>query len=456
MAPSRRPLLIPAEEQSRELDAKLLLACVAAERGFPTVVGARRDLHLELSRLPRGIYYAKSFRALSDRMFGILRDLGHEIVACDEEALLPYPDHLYFERRVSPKAFPMVTNLFAWGPENAALFRRAPCYAGAPIHLTGNPRVDLLRREVRGFFDGDAAAIQRRFGDFILINTNFGTINHRIPDLAWTNFIDLQEDGANAEDYKVATTHHRLALFSHFKDLLARLGRAFPDRAVVLRPHPLENHEPWREAAAGCDNVHIVHEGNVVPWLLAAKAVIQNNCTTALESYLLERPVISYLPVTSERLDSPITNALSYQAFGFEELSNLLREILNGKLAALDGPGQRELIRSLIAGLTGPLASDRIVDVLEEVEASGVRPEAPGALQRATGWLHARARTVEKNVRSRIPGDKNDRAYQVQRFPGLSLAEVRERVARFGGLLGRFEKLQVAQRARHLFDIQRT
>jgi hypothetical protein len=59
-------------------------------------------------------------------------------------------------------------------------------------------------------------------------------------------------------------------------------------------------------------------------------------------------------------------------------------------------------------------------------------------------------------VRSRIPGHKNDRAYQVERFPGLRLAEVRERVARFGGLLGRFEKLQVAQRARHLFDIQRT
>ncbi len=28
-------------------------------------------------------------------MFGILRDLGFEIVVCDEEALLHFPDHLY-------------------------------------------------------------------------------------------------------------------------------------------------------------------------------------------------------------------------------------------------------------------------------------------------------------------------------------------------------------------------
>jgi hypothetical protein len=35
MAPSRRALLIPAEEQSREMDAKLLLACVAVAETPP-------------------------------------------------------------------------------------------------------------------------------------------------------------------------------------------------------------------------------------------------------------------------------------------------------------------------------------------------------------------------------------------------------------------------------------
>jgi surface carbohydrate biosynthesis protein len=446
-------LIIPAEEQSRELDAKLLLACVAAERGFPTIVGSRRDIHLEATRLPRGIYYAKSFRALSVRMFAILRDLGHEIVACDEEALLPYPDHLYFERRVAPKAYEMITNFFAWGAENAALFRRCPSYTGAPIHVTGNPRVDLMRREIRGYFEGDAAALRRRFGDFVLINTNFGTINHRVPELAWLSFIEVSEDGADSEDYKVATTHHRLALFSHFKELLPRLARAFPDHTIVLRPHPLENHGPWREAASGCDNVHVVHEGAVIPWLLAAKAVIQNNCTTAIESYLMERPVISYLPITSERLDSPITNALSYQAFGFEELSTLLRRIADGELGACDSPGQRKLIDRHIAALDGPLASDRIVDALGAVESSGARPPRPGAFRHARGWLDARFRALEKNVRSWIPGDKNNRGYQEQRFPGLSLDEVRERVDRFGGLLGRFAKLRIEQHSRNIYRI---
>jgi hypothetical protein len=49
-------LIIPVEEQSREFDAKLLLACVAAERGYPAVLGSRRAIHLSATRLPRGIY----------------------------------------------------------------------------------------------------------------------------------------------------------------------------------------------------------------------------------------------------------------------------------------------------------------------------------------------------------------------------------------------------------------
>jgi len=34
-------LIIPVENQVRELDPKLLLACVAAQRGFAAVIGSR-------------------------------------------------------------------------------------------------------------------------------------------------------------------------------------------------------------------------------------------------------------------------------------------------------------------------------------------------------------------------------------------------------------------------------
>lgn len=454
MTSSRRALILPAEEQVREFDAKLLLACAAAERGFPSVVGSRREIHLRATGLPKGVYFAKSFRAMSLRMFRVLRDLGFEIFACDEEALVRYSDELYYERRASPEAFRMITQLFAWGADNVGLFERCPHYSGAPIHATGNPRVDLMRPELRGYFDADVHAIRDRFGDFILINTNFGTVNHRIERLGWLSAAEAAADGAAFHDFKIATAKHRLAVFRAFQEALPVLSRAFPERSIVVRPHPLENQQKWERAAAGHENLHVVHEGNVVPWLLAASAVVQNNCTTGIEAHLLGRPVVSYRPVVSEQADSPFIAALTHEAGGVAELCDRLREICSGKLGLAERPGQRELLEQRIAALQGRLASDRIVDALEASEASGERTPPPGALRFARGCAETWVRVGEKRVRSWIPGDKNSRSYQVQRFPGLATDDVRERVARFGRLLGRFEKLRVERISRDVFRIE--
>ena len=84
-------VMIPVENAVRELDAKLLLAAVAAERGFPVVLGSRTYLHFAVHRIPRGVYLAKSMRKLSRVMFRILRELGHDVVASDDEALVRAP-----------------------------------------------------------------------------------------------------------------------------------------------------------------------------------------------------------------------------------------------------------------------------------------------------------------------------------------------------------------------------
>ena len=126
MADRAATIIIPVENQVREFDAKLLLGCVAAERGFPVILGSRTYIHFEADSMPRGVYLAKSMRSLSDRMFTILRKLGHEIVAFDEEGLLRPSDAHYYARRMSEVAVRQVSALLAWGPDNAATFERFP------------------------------------------------------------------------------------------------------------------------------------------------------------------------------------------------------------------------------------------------------------------------------------------------------------------------------------------
>jgi surface carbohydrate biosynthesis protein len=113
MATSKRPFLILVENEIRSLEAKLLLACVAADRGFPTIIGSRPQLQLRIAHLPRGSYLAKNVAPSSEQMFSILRKLGHEIVVWIEDALLHPPPAHFFETRVSERASSQVSHAFA-------------------------------------------------------------------------------------------------------------------------------------------------------------------------------------------------------------------------------------------------------------------------------------------------------------------------------------------------------
>ena len=44
---SASTLIIPVETQVREMDAKILLSCIAAERGFPVIMGSRAFVHFQ-------------------------------------------------------------------------------------------------------------------------------------------------------------------------------------------------------------------------------------------------------------------------------------------------------------------------------------------------------------------------------------------------------------------------
>jgi surface carbohydrate biosynthesis protein len=176
------PLIIPVENQVRELDPKLLLACVAARRGFTSIIGSHREIDFRISQLPRGLYLNKSMTERNLKMFRVMRWAGHRILTWDEEALVHLPADIYYSRRLSPAAIRYVSHLFAWGEDNAELWRRYPHLPpDLPIHVTGNPRNDMLRPELHPFYAEDVRAIRREHGDFFLINTNFNHVNAFFP-----------------------------------------------------------------------------------------------------------------------------------------------------------------------------------------------------------------------------------------------------------------------------------
>ena len=458
-------LLIPVENQVRELDPKLLLALVAAERGFSSVIGSRREMEFSIDVFPQSIYLSKSMTIRSLLFFRLAKKFGHEIIAWDEEALVHLPPETYFSRRLDPRAIQYVSHLFAWGQDNEQLWRQyAHLPRHTPIHIIGNPRSDMLRPELQPFYEDEVAHFRQKYGDFILINTNFNHINAYGPDM--NLFKPVKKPGQTqafgraargmSREYAQGLRDHKQAIFEQFQKLIPKLEKAFPDYNIVVRPHPTENHDVYNQIAARCERVFVTNEGNVVPWLRATKAVIHNGCTTGVEAYVMKVPAISYRAVVNEDYDYGfyvLPNKISHQCFDFEQLKGLLKKILSDEIGAANGDERQAVISHYLTAQHGPLACERMMDVIEpiarQLEPAGQIP-LKNRLQRG---VLARGLHLAKRIKSSLPGSHNRPEFQRHRYPGISRQNLHAKLNQFQQLRGHRQQLQVEQISNVMFKI---
>ncbi len=434
---SSRSLLLPVETLNREFDGKLLLALHAAERGWLATVGKRSKLHDNLQRFPRSIYFSKDFRAGNEAVFRILAGLGHTIVGLDEEGLVNTSDEMLL-LKMEPEVLNHLRTAFAWGENDARVYRLAGGLAKKPVVVTGNPRGDLLRPELAPYFSSEVAKIREKYGPFALFNTNFALVNHFIANLTRFKVADwVAKD--KAEEMKSGLLGHKARLLEAFLDLIPRLAEQLHPHLLVIRPHPSENRQIWVDAASGLDNVHVVHEGNIVAWLVAADVLIHNGCTSAVEASILGTPALSYRPVRQPGFDNDLPNRLGLE---FETADRLIAAAVEIVGQRRDGrhqldPERRALLDQHIAALSGPLACERLMDEIERCHES---PEPPVDLaQRVVARARLAARRSYRRIRKRSIRAKGNPVYLRHKFPHIGAGEVNARIGRLNAALGRFD-----------------
>ena len=462
---SKPPLIIPVENQVREFDAKLLLALIAAKRGFPAVLGSRLEIDFRIGSFPRGIYLSKSMTARSLKMFRIMRLLGHQIAAWDEEALVHMQPETYFTRRLSKEAIQYVSHLFAWGQENAELWRQYPHLPeNTPIHIVGNPRGDLLRPELHAYYEQEVQKLTDRYGDFILINTNFSNVNAFVPSL--NLFMPVENPGETTRfgrgavgmDRKFAEglRDFKQAVFEDIKNVIPALENAFPDFSIIVRPHPTENPQIYRDIANTCQHVEVTNEGNVVPWIMAAKALVHNSCTTGIEACIMGVPAVSYMATRDEYYDLgyyKLPNRMSHQCFSFTELQETLGKIFAGELGPAKSEEQKRLLEYYLTAQNGRMACERIVDVLEEIVGDRAELPATPLQEQLVGRYRALRRRFIKWRKSFQSGSKYQPEFQRHRYPGLTMDQLHERLARFQHVLGDKTEMKTEQLSDYIFRI---
>lgn len=455
-----RPLIIPVENQVRELDPKLLLACIAARQGFTSIIGSHREIDLRIASLPKSIYLCKSFTNRNLRMFEILHRLGHQIVSWDEEALVHLPNDTYYSRRLCPITIRYLSQLFAWGEDNVRLWKAYDAFPESlPIHVTGNPRSDLLRPEIRTYYAEAARLLQEKHGNFILINTNFNHVNAYFP--AQNLFQQGKKEGERDKfgkaavgmsyDYADRLRNHKNNLFTAFQKLIPEIDAALPQLKIVVRPHPTESQKIYKEIAKTCRNVTVTNEGNIVPWLMATKAVVHNGCTTGIEAYMLNVPALSYRPVIDDRIDMGfyrLPNLVSHACYDDRALVEALAAVAAGHYQAKQDEQSNALILTYLAAQTGPLACERIIDALAHLTFPASHLPGRGLFSKTLGWMHANARRLIKRTKAYLPGTHAPPEFHRHRYPDVTLEELQNRIERFKAILGEDLPIKIS----HLFD----
>ncbi|MEE9393251.1 MAG: surface carbohydrate biosynthesis protein [Planctomycetota bacterium] len=452
-SPSRPLLLLPVENQVRELDAKLLVATMAALEGYSSVIGWKGYIDYQIARFGPSIYFAKSISPANTKMLGIKRQLGHFVIAWDEEAVVHYPAEIYYRRRVGQEALQLIDRYVCWGEDNDELMRGHPGFDPKLSRILGNPRIDLLRPELREFFRERAETLRSEHGDFVLVNTNFGSVNGYTDKL---NLMRQDESGTWTMgrgskgmplDYAQGLFAFRSRVLEGFREILPRLAAAKPQRRIILRPHPSEDHEDWRRRLADHPNIEVIAQGNVVPWLMACSALLHNGCTTAVEGFVLGTKIVSFVPEDDDRYEFALPNALGPRCRNIEEV-----------LAALAGSAEssevlanrRSLATRFIGSLDGELSSQRIVAMLDECHP---RRELSGLATRTWGKMRAEWRQLNKIFKQRFGVARYGEDFRRQRFPELSEEFVQQKVDQFATALSLPTSPRVRQRSLDLFQL---
>jgi hypothetical protein len=168
-------------------------------------------------------------------------------------------------------------------------------------------------------------------------------------------------------------------------------------------------------------------------------------------------PSLAYRTRVNEQFDHDfheLANQLSHQCFNFEELQETLDKIFSGRLGVVDGDDRRALMDHHLAYQVGPLACEKIVDVLEKMVENWSKIPEPALIDRIKVRIWAAKRRRRKKKRGKLPNMGHNRPeFFHYRYPGISQDEMSDCGSRFQDLLGYDKKITIQQIKDQFFRI---
>ena len=282
-----KTILIPIETISRELDYKVYLAMLLSTKGFQVLVGKKQSIYRLFDKYSDYIYLDKGYHQdVSDVIYNKIKANNGIILNLDEEGAVDFPNNSTLLNRYSLKMLKVVDKVFLWGKSQKKMINTKHGEL-TNLSVTGHPRFLLLKNNFFGLYNDDVASLKNTYGDFILVNTNFGFGNNiKGDELVEKNY------GSRFKNITKIISEDKLKL----KAIIKLIDKLSNKNKIIVRPHPEENIETYYKIYNKNSNVKILRENSSIPWIMACSKCIHIDCTTGIEAAIIGKRVISYVP----------------------------------------------------------------------------------------------------------------------------------------------------------------
>jgi len=357
----KKLVYLPMEFSGRELMPKLLLARKLNERGVSVCIGQQWAIFGAFNQLPPGAVLYKSYHKIYWEGMQHARKFGHAVFACEEE-IFGYIAPRVIRKVIHEGLGDLVDGIFSSGPVESEILAEFK----VRTYNTGNARADLLSKDFAYLYEDGIAAVKKKFGNYILINSNFGLTNSTWPSIdvviqnAVASGVLNPKDQISVKYFQDALNHENACkeIIAGFLRYVSRTRK----KSVIVRPHPGEALPLWQQICSGLENVHIIREGGHQQWTFGSDLLVHAGCTTGFEAQVAHIPAISVNPLKdnlyAETLVANYVNLVSGSLFDLKLKLDL------AEAGKLDFKGELDATSAAYTGADGRTCADAIADVL--------------------------------------------------------------------------------------------
>jgi len=329
----KKRIYLMIEILKRELDSRLYFALKAAFKDFSVVIGNKSDIWAKRNELQKGLVIFKSLGKTNLRLIKDLKESGHKIAAWDEEAfVMPQKFNFFVKRRIYEENLKYVDYFFTWGSREQNYLKSNYKKYNKIFHKTGNTRIDVLKKKNLPLLFNEKNEIKNKHGKFVLFLTNFGFANNSMHDKKKNFLYYLKHHGLIKEktpEYKYAKgeVSFEKKNLNQLPKFIKSFSRSFPNKNLIIKPHPSENSKIYFTMCKDYKNVKVVNDKirSNLSWILASEILISVNCTSSVEAYFMKKLSINFIQFNDKNHDFFLPKKLSINIYKTSDLVKFIK-----------------------------------------------------------------------------------------------------------------------------------